>query len=328
MRVRAAPSRLRAAAWRRPPPPPPPPPDAPSTVYRATLAYDGTDFSGWQLQARSTPAATPRTVQGELETALETTVRWPRVCLRVTGAGRTDAGVHARGQVASFRGPAGLPPARLAARLNSVLPPDVRCVGLAPAPRDFSARYSPVGKTYGYTLDVGRDPDPCLRRHAAHAPALGRDDGAAVDAVAAAASLYVGEHDFSAFATVNAAHPRAARVRSVTAAALGPGPHPHTLVFRVTGTGFLYRQVRHMVGALLAVGAGTLAPDAIARRLASPPPPTARGDYRGWTVAPPHGLCLEEVQLPAGVEDTETLLHGGTAWAWEGGRLVKPAGGD
>lgn len=294
-------------AWKRPPPPPPPPPATPAAVYRATLAYDGTDFAGWQLQAREAGTRPPRTVQGELEDALEVAVRWPRSNLRVAGAGRTDAGVHARGQVASFTAPPGLDGARLAAKLNTLLPADVRLVAaVAPAPPHFSARGAPVGKTYTFSLDAAPVPCPLTRRHAVHAPVLA--DPAALALAQHALSLLVGTHDFTHFASLSPRHPapRGDAVRTVHEAVLtAADDDPHALTITVTGDGFLYRQVRHMVGCVLAVARGRLPPAAIPAKLAAggrAPPGAA---YRGWTLAPAHGLCLERVALPAWVDGAD-----------------------
>jgi tRNA pseudouridine38-40 synthase len=117
-------------------------------LYRITLAYDGTDFEGWQIQGR----AGARTVQAELERALAVLEGGP---VRVAGAGRTDAGVHALGQVASFELARGLDPADLTRALNGLLPPDVRALAAALAPASFHARRNAVSKVYRYTLDVG-----------------------------------------------------------------------------------------------------------------------------------------------------------------------------
>ena len=295
------------AGWKRPPPPPPPPPSTPACVYRACLAYDGTDFVGWQLQAPPSSRPPPRTVQGELEAALEIAVRWPRRALRVAGAGRTDSGVHARGQVTSFAAPPGLAGADLVTRLNKLLPSDVRVVGeVHAAPPRFSARGAPTGKVYCYSLDTAPTLDPLRRRHALHAPVLA-DAGALAEASAAAA-CFVGTHDFTHFASLSPRHPapRGDAMRTVTDAALvASSEDPHSIVVRVAGSGFLYRQVRHMVGCLIAVAAGGIPHSAVPARLGAGAAAPPGASYRGWTVAPAHGLCLESVTLPPRVDGSD-----------------------
>ena len=138
-------------------------------LYRVTLAYDGTDFRGWQAQRTDHG----RTVQGELEAALSRLAGGTRVA--VAGAGRTDAGAHALGQVASFEMPRAMEAADLARALNGLLPADVRVLGAALAPAGFHARRSAVGKLYRYVLDTGPLQLPHRRRFAGHLPgALGR----------------------------------------------------------------------------------------------------------------------------------------------------------
>lgn len=295
------------AGWRRPPPPPPPPPSTPACVYRACLAYDGSDFSGWQLQAPPSSTHPPRTVQGELEAALEIAVRWPRRALRVAGAGRTDAGVHARGQVTSFTAPPRLAGPDLATRLNKLLPDDVRVVGeVHAAPPRFSARGAPTGKVYSYALDTAPTPDPMRRRHALACAVLA--DADALASASAAAACFIGTHDFTHFASLSPRHPapRGDAVLTVTEAAfVASSEDPHRLTLRVAGNGFLYRQVRHMVGCVIAVARGRIPLSAVQAKLqtgASDPPGAS---YRGWTVAPAHGLCLESVALPPWVDDED-----------------------
>src|SRR6266436_7054768 len=159
-------------------------------LYRVTLAYDGTDFRGWQTQRPDRG----RTVQGELEGALSRLAGGARVA--VAGAGRTDTGVHALGQVASFELPRVLAPDDLTRALNGLLPGDVRVLTAAGAPPGFHARRSATGKLYRYVLDTGPVQLPQRRRFAAHVPfSLDRDR------VREAALLYLGRHDFASLAS-------------------------------------------------------------------------------------------------------------------------------
>ncbi len=237
-------------------------------LYRITLAYDGTDFLGWQRQAEGTG----RTVQGELEAALARLAGGAPVA--VAGAGRTDAGVHALGQVASFHLPREIAAAELQRALNGLLPEDVRVLDAAPAPEGFHARRSAVSKLYRYVLDCGGVPPPQRRRYAGFVP-WPLDP----PRVAAAASLYVGRHDFASLASSGGSV--ATTTRTVTrSAASFDGT---TLVYEVEADGFLRKMVRSMVGGLVAAGRGALAVEDLARALeardrrAWPPPADARG---------------------------------------------------
>jgi tRNA pseudouridine38-40 synthase len=135
------------------------------TLFRVTLAYDGTDFQGWQIQA---PAAKARTVQGVVEAALSRLAG--DTAVRVAGAGRTDAGVHALGQVASFELPREIEAPELVRALNGLLPEDVRVLEAARAQEGFHARRSAVSKLYRYVLDTGPIRLPTRRRTAGHVP--------------------------------------------------------------------------------------------------------------------------------------------------------------
>lgn len=287
-------------------PPPPLPPGAPTVPFWGRLAYDGTDFAGWQSQtARGSDAPGRRTVQGVVEAALETTLRTPAAALSLAAAGRTDAGVHASGQLVSFYAPPGVDAS--VGRVNAVLPPDVRFTRLAPAPRDFHARYSPLGKVYEYRFDVGRVADPLARRCAAHAPR------ARADRMAAAAPHFLGAHDFTWFASINASHAAADPVRTVLAIGVDAedARAPHVVTLRIVGTGFLYRMARHMAGALLAVGDGRMPPDAIEERLAAGAGAPPGAAFRGFSAAPAHGLTLASVLLPPDMDTCapDAFLH-------------------
>ncbi len=234
--------------------------------YRLDLAYDGTDFGGWQIQPGS------RTVQGVVEAELAELLG---VRVRVTGAGRTDRGCHAAGQVAHFdyEGPRSRD--TIARGLAALLPADVRLKGMAPVGSDFDARRSATARAYHYA--IARRPSPFNRRVAW---ALGeRLDLAALRAASAG---LLGEHDFRGFAVVDREE-QTGRCR-VTAAewTIAAGGYR----FRIVADRFLTRMVRLLVGALVEVGRGRSAPDWVAARLDRPPAnprPAA---------APAAGLCL------------------------------------
>jgi tRNA pseudouridine38-40 synthase len=253
-------------------------------LYRVTLAYDGTDFQGWQAQR---PGA--RTVQGELEKALARLAANRRVA--VVGAGRTDAGVHALGQVASFELPRDLPPDELARALNGLLAEDVRVVDAERAPEGFHARKSARSKLYRYHLDAGGIPLPQRRRTVAHVPwALDEP------LVERAARIYVGRRDFAALASSGGSVKTTERTVTRSDARFlsrrDGGGRERTLVYEVEADGFLRKMVRSMVGGLLAVGRGALTVEDLSRALES-------RDRRRWPApAPACGLTLVRVDYP------------------------------
>jgi tRNA pseudouridine38-40 synthase len=256
-------------------------------LFRITLAYDGTDFLGWQLQrpgaAVGTPpgGATARTVQGALEEALGRLAGGARVA--VSGAGRTDAGVHAVGQVAAFDLPRDIPAGELQRALNGLLPPDVRVLDAAPAPAGFHPRRSAVAKLYRYELDCGGVQLPQRRRFAGFVPLPLHED-----AVHASAALYVGRRDFASLASAGGSARTTVRTVSRSAARFEGA----ALVYEAEADGFLRKMVRSMVGGLIAAGRGVVRPEELARAL------EAR-DRRAWPApAPARGLTLVRVTYP------------------------------
>jgi len=258
-------------------------------VVRARLvfAYDGTDFAGWAMQ----PGL--RTVQGELEAALAKVTRVPDV--RVTVAGRTDAGVHARAQVAHVDLPLAAwetmpgtrkrtPAEGLLGRVNSVLPQDVRVHAVTEAPAGFDARFGALERRYVYRV-TDTVPDPATRRFVlAYLRPLD------VDALNAASATLVGLRDFAAFCRPR---PGATTIRTLTELSW-LRTDAGVLEATLRADAFCHSMVRSLIGALLAVGDGrrdvAWLADIGASALRS----------QGITVAPPHGLTLEEVVYPPG----------------------------
>ncbi|GJP33285.1 hypothetical protein CLOM_g17832 [Closterium sp. NIES-68] len=266
--------------------------------YMMVLAYDGTDFYGWQRQAHRP------TVQGAVEAALGTYTKESRDALAVLGASRTDAGVHAWGQVAHFTTTSpicDLP--RMHRALNALLPPAIRVRSLRPVPRSFHARLLPVGKCYHYSVLNCRVPHLLPHRRAtvlSYTRGL-LDRGR----MAEGARLFVGRRDFGAFANACEAKEKGA-VREITRfelvgetdcwlGAVDPGEPSPVFRFEVEGTGFLYRQVRNMVGLLLQIGVGALPPAIVTDLLLS-------GDRRQLArvaaTAKAQGLALMRVDYP------------------------------
>ncbi|MCD8050831.1 MAG: tRNA pseudouridine(38-40) synthase TruA [Clostridiales bacterium] len=239
--------------------------------YKMTLMYDGTRYYGWEHQPGRD------TIQGKLEAVLE------RMCgaqVEVIGAGRTDAGVHARGMVASFQAETERSPEEIRDYLNRYLPDDIAVKEVREAAPRFHARYKAAGKTYCYTCFDGPVKPVFNRRYVTRL-----DAAPDVEAMRRAAAILQGEHDFRSFC----GNPKMKKstVRTVdTIEIVRKGGY---LYFNVHGTGFLQNMVRILVGTLLEVGYGRMAPEQMAdileakdRRLAGP-------------TAPPEGLCLVKV---------------------------------
>jgi tRNA pseudouridine38-40 synthase len=242
---------------------------------RLDLAYDGAGFHGWAAQP------TLRTVQGEVESALATILRLDEPA-RLTCAGRTDTGVHARGQVAHVDLERVLPDA-LARRLRRILPPDISLIRLTEAPEGFDARFSALERRYVYRLDDRPGVDPLARGHVV--PWARTLD---VEAMNAAASLLLGEHDFAAFCRKRAGATTIRTLLELVATRSADGIVETT----VRADAFCHSMVRALMGALVAVGESWHDPAWAAEILAA-----AVRDPR-VKVMPAHGLVLEEVVYP------------------------------
>jgi tRNA pseudouridine38-40 synthase len=234
-------------------------------TVRLTLAYDGTDFHGWQAQ----PGL--ETVQGLVMAAAGRVLGAPP---KVTGASRTDAGVHALRQVASLVTRATLAPPVLQRALNALLPPAVRVLDVHEAPPGFDARRRARGKRYAYLIDRRPSADPFLRRYAWHVP-FGLDAAA----MAAALRAVRGKHDFSAFCAAAGRD----RTPTCTLRSVRIVTRRQVLAVCISGDSFLHHMVRNLVGSLVEVGRGARPPGWIAdllegrdRKLAGPTAP-ARG---------------------------------------------------
>lgn len=241
---------------------------------RVLVAYDGSCYHGWQRQS-GFPS-----VQEELEGALATLVGEP---VSVHGSGRTDTGVHALGQVASFHLETRLDDTTLRNALNAHLPSDVVVRAAETCPDDFHARFSARGKRYAYAVTTAPVRSPFARRRA-HSVRGPLDTGA----MQRAAAQLLGRHDFRAFA--GAGSPRRTTVRSLQHARWIV--RRERLVLVVQGDGFLYNMVRNLAGTLLEVGRGKLAPEEVGAILAG------RDRRRAGPTAPAHGLYLLRVLYP------------------------------
>jgi len=247
-------------------------------TYKLTLAYDGGNFSGWQAQPGQ------RTVQGSLRDAwLEITGE----TLRCTATSRTDAGVHALGQVVGVETQSQLTPFRLLGGINAKLPDDITLLSVEPVPAGFHATHDAVGKRYRYQIHNDRR-RPVLDRHVVwhiHQPLD-------AEAMHRAGQQLVGKHDFASFQSTGS--PRDSTVRTITAVEVGQGGSdgPARIWIDVSGDGFLYNMVRNIVGTLVDVGAGRRPERWISEVLAA-----CNRQAAGQT-APPQGLLLMEVYFP------------------------------
>ena len=240
--------------------------------YRMTLQYEGTKYNGWQKQGN-----TPNTIQAKLEAILQ---KLDDAEVEVRGSGRTDGGVHAMGQVASFTLEHPLPAGEVMAYINQYLPRDIAVVALEEAEPRFHARLNAKGKTYRYRIHQGTIPDVFGRRYSW--PLAEQLD---VEAMGAAAAHLVGKQDFQSFCDLkNSKKSTVRRVDSIEIYRDGSD-----LVLDFTGEGFLYHMVRIMVGTLADVGAHRILPGQISGILA------AKDRKQAGQLAPACGLMLMKV---------------------------------
>jgi tRNA pseudouridine38-40 synthase len=241
--------------------------------FKITIAYDGSPFVGWQRQATGT------SIQGLIEDALR---ELDGRDVPVAGAGRTDAGVHALGQVASFTLARGASPDVVVRSLNAKLPAEVRIVSAEEVPVSFHARFNATSKTYRYRLWNADVPSPFERAYVWHVPGV-----LDVAAMAVAARLVEGRHDFAAFQTTGGASGPTERVVS-TSTLTGPD-EAGLITYQVTGDGFLRHMVRAIAGTLVEVGRGRQRPEWMRDVIAS------RDRSQAGKTAPAHGLFLVRV---------------------------------
>jgi tRNA pseudouridine38-40 synthase len=246
--------------------------------FKLTIAYDGTDFHGWQIQSNKP------TIQGEIVNVLR---RITQEDTALHGAGRTDAGVHAWGQVGSFRTESSLSAGEFQRALNALLPPTIRIRSAEEVGPDFNARWSARGKIYRYRVYRGKIVPPMLWRYVLHYP-FPLDE----DAMRDAAARFIGIHDFTSFAaSTGSAEDDQTRSteREIFSTTLFRSADNEELVFTVHGRSFLRYMVRKMVGTLLDVGRGKLTPADIDRLY------ERKDRSKSGPTVPPQGLCMVSV---------------------------------
>ena len=244
--------------------------------YKLIISYDGTDYSGWQVQANG------KAIQPLIQKALETALRHP---IDLTGSGRTDAGVHALGQTAHFDTSSEIAPHRLLLSLNALLPKDIRIRSVDPVPAEFHARYAATSKVYHYHLQVDRIADPFSRLYRHHIPPSD------LDRLKRAIPHFLGERDFKSFAN-ESSRGSASRDSIRTLQRLDFIEQPGGARLEFEADGFLYKMVRNITGTLLDIAAGRI-------ELSDLPAIFESKDRRSaGSSAPPHGLFLIEVKYP------------------------------
>jgi len=251
--------------------------------FKLTIAYDGTEFHGWQMQGDKP------TVQGEIVSVLR---RLTQENVQLNGAGRTDAGVHALGQVASFRTQSPLSAMEFQRALNALLPPEIRIMAAEEMGPDFNARWSARGKVYRYRLYRGRVVPPALWRYVLHYP-FPLDE----DAMRDAAARFVGVHDFTSFAASTGSEDddkERNMEREMFSTEVKRTDDGEELWYTVHGRSFLRYMVRKMVGTLLEVGRGKLTPADVDRLY------EMKDRSKSGPTAPPQGLCMIRVDHEEG----------------------------
>lgn len=239
---------------------------------RLTVAYDGTEYCGWQIQPNGV------TVEEKLNAALS---RITAEEIRVIGASRTDAGVHARGNVAVFDTDTTIPPGRIAYAVNRELPDDIVVTKSDEVPKTWHPRYQESVKTYEYRILNRKMPDPIRRRDTWHVP-WELD----MEAMRRAAGYLLGEHDFKSFCSIHTEVKDTVR----TVYSLEIEKEGDIILIRITGNGFLYNMVRIITGTLLEAGKGHIQPDKIKEILG------ALSREKAGPTAPPQGLVLDRIE--------------------------------
>lgn len=244
------------------------------TRYKALISYDGHDFAGFQRQPHA------RSVQEEIEKTLTRINKGEPIVIH--GAGRTDSGVHALGQVIHFDLPSARDEEKLRFALDTQTPEDIDVISVEEVTKDFHARYKPHSKTYEFLVDIGRPKNPMMRHYATHYPYP-----LEIPLMEQAIKALEGTHDFTGFTASGTSVEN--KVRTITKASLTFDEQRNFLVFTFSGNGFLYKQIRNMVGTLLKIGNKRMPVNQIERILEE------KDRQLAGPTAAPNGLYLKEI---------------------------------
>ena len=244
------------------------------TRYKALISYDGHDFAGFQRQPHA------RSVQEEIEKTLTRINKGQPIVIH--GAGRTDSGVHALGQVIHFDLPSARDEEKLRFALDTQTPEDIDVISVEEVTEDFHARYNPHSKTYEFLVDIGRPKNPMMRHYATHYPYP-----LEIPLMEQAIKALEGTHDFTGFTASGTSVEN--KVRTITKASLTFDAQRNFLVFTFSGNGFLYKQIRNMVGTLLKIGNKRMPVNQIERILEE------KDRQLAGPTAAPNGLYLKEI---------------------------------
>ncbi|SEG07704.1 tRNA pseudouridine38-40 synthase [Caloramator fervidus] len=238
---------------------------------KLVIEYDGTRYCGWQRQKNGI------SIQEVIEKAIE---KLTKEQVELIGSSRTDAGVHARGQVANFYTNTTIPSDKICYALNSILPQDIAIIESCEVPMDFHSRYNSIGKKYSYTILNRRIASPLLRNFSAHVP-----QPLDFEAMVKASKYFLGEHDFSAFKSTGSSVKTSIR----TIRKLDFTKDGDIIRFEIEANGFLYNMVRIIAGTLIEVGKGKIRAEDIPLIIKS------KDRSKAGPTAPAQGLCLEKV---------------------------------
>lgn len=244
------------------------------TRYKALISYDGHDFAGFQRQLHA------RSVQEEIEKTLTRINKGQPIVIH--GAGRTDSGVHALGQVIHFDLPSSRDEEKLRFALDTQTPEDIDVISVEEVTEDFHARYQPHSKTYEFLVDIGRPKNPMMRHYATHYPYP-----LEISLMEQAIKALEGTHDFTGFTASGTSVEN--KVRTITKASMTFDAQRNFLVFTFSGNGFLYKQIRNMVGTLLKIGNKRMPVNQIERILEE------KDRQLAGPTAAPNGLYLKEI---------------------------------
>jgi len=244
------------------------------TRYKALISYDGHEFAGFQRQPHA------RSVQEEIEKTLTRINKGQPIVIH--GAGRTDSGVHALGQVIHFDLPSARDEEKLRFALDTQTPEDIDVISVEEVTEDFHARYQPHSKTYEFLVDIGRPKNPMMRHYATHYPYP-----LEISLMEQAIKALEGTHDFTGFTASGTSVEN--KVRTITKASMTFDAQRNFLVFTFSGNGFLYKQIRNMVGTLLKIGNKRMPVNQIERILEE------KDRQLAGPTAAPNGLYLKEI---------------------------------